>query len=729
VDATHLPPELADRFEVHRVLGSGSTGAVLEVLDRRLGRAVALKRAILEAGPLTTARFLREARALARVEHPGIVRVHDVLQSGEEVFLVTEILEGVAMDQLPLDTDPLGPMLDVAEALEAVHEADLLHRDVKPANLFRTREGRGVILDFGLAYLDDRTRLTDSGMVVGTPAYMAPEVLSGSRAGPAADWYAWGISLFWMYERRVPFGPATLQAYLAGEPDPVEEVSYVVLTPDHPARRMVEACLDPDPLRRPRGRSDLERLARGRRSRRRRRGRGATDSVPALSHRVAPRHGRGRILGGVLGVGLVAALVGATLGRRSPVRAPPSPTPPPLSGEVRRVRDALEQELAIGLGLSPHPAPLDWLEVAERRPGIQVAYHYLSRGPDPRKLSEEARRTLRDLDGRLVSAGGPELFAPWLDLADFPPWFLIPNDMSYVPDELQGQRVEGPMADLLHAFQKARAHFRELDRRLEEAEGPEDLPDARIPVAYLSRVGLRHLLEQASGDPERSRNAELWAYPASRRMRTTLLAAARFLESAPEDGGLDAWPAGLASTLRAFLLTGLAALPLEVLVPGEPRSSGAWTLRAVVLRGLIHVRRSGDRPWRNLVDARIHALTQAAALAPGGPEAGLPQGNLEGRVRCLLLLGREDQARELVAHHLDFMTRDGSSGDFGEVVRLLAESWVRNRQDIQTRRVVARVLERFERTRPRPDRRWYLKLRGAVKTLQEAFTAEESPGR
>jgi hypothetical protein len=366
--------------------------------------------------------------------------------------------------------------------------------------------------------------------------------------------------------------------------------------------------------------------------------------------------------------------------------------------------------------------------VAERRPGIQVVYHYLSRSPDPRQLSEEARRTLRDLDGRLVSAGGPELFAPWLDIADFPPEFLIPTDMSYVPDELQGQRVEGPIADLLHAFQKALVLYRELDRRLEEADGPEDLPDARIPVAYLSRVGLRHLLEQASGHPERSRNAELWAYPASRRMRTTLLAAARFLEASPEDPALDAWPAGLASTLRAFLLTGLAALPLEVLVPGEPRSSGTWSLRAVVLRGLIHVRRNGDRPWRNLVDARFHALAQAAALAPGGPEGELPRGNLVGRVRCLLLLGREDQARELVARHLDFLSRAGQAGEFGEVVELLAESWIRNRHDPQTRGVVSRVLERFERTRPRPDRRWYLKLRGAMKTLQEAFAAEESPG-
>ncbi|MDI2131346.1 protein kinase domain-containing protein [Yinghuangia seranimata] len=224
--------ELAGRYRLQRRLGNGAMGEVWRALDLTLDRRVAVK--TLLAGKAddqwhrALARFRREAKAGARFSHPRIAAVHDFVEHQDPPFLVLELLAGPDL-AAHLREHPAGlPMNTVleygaqaAEGLAAAHTAGVVHRDIKPHNLMLDDSGAVKICDFGIARLDDATAgLTLDGTVPGTPAYMAPEQLTGNPATAAADVYALGATLFQLLTGRVVFPNGGVYAALYEEPPP-----------------------------------------------------------------------------------------------------------------------------------------------------------------------------------------------------------------------------------------------------------------------------------------------------------------------------------------------------------------------------------------------------------------------------------------------------------------------------------------------------------------------------
>ncbi|MFE9341077.1 serine/threonine-protein kinase [Streptomyces sp. NPDC007063] len=223
---------LGGRYRLVDELGAGGMGQVWEARDEKLDRPVAVKliRMLAGGGSHTTdarARFLREARLTARLQHPNIVTLHDVGEADVEgqatPFLVMERLRGQSLDALlrrgevtPGDAARWGAQ--VADALAEAHDVGIMHRDVKPSNIMVTNSGNVKVLDFGIARAADpyatAERLTQTGFIVGTPPYMAPEQARG-HAEPRSDLYALGCVLFELLTSRLPFEAPDTMGYLS----------------------------------------------------------------------------------------------------------------------------------------------------------------------------------------------------------------------------------------------------------------------------------------------------------------------------------------------------------------------------------------------------------------------------------------------------------------------------------------------------------------------------------
>jgi serine/threonine protein kinase len=229
-------------YQIRRKIGEGGMGVVYEGWDERLGRAVAIK-TLREASKSGDARsrLWREARSLARVSHPHVCQVFDVLEDDTDLFLVLELLDGQSLsDRIAsgsiTTSDALGIERQILEALEALHDLSIVHRDLKPSNVFLTRHG-AKLLDFGLARSTSPVTavsadpgatasvLTGTGLILGTPQYMAPEQASGGVAGPAADIFAAGSILYEMLTGRRAFEGVScvdvLYAVLHHDPPPL----------------------------------------------------------------------------------------------------------------------------------------------------------------------------------------------------------------------------------------------------------------------------------------------------------------------------------------------------------------------------------------------------------------------------------------------------------------------------------------------------------------------------
>lgn len=210
-------------------------GAVWRAHDEVLGRDVALKEVCLPSGASPqdaaswNARTLREARSAARLRHPGIIAIHDVVQHDERPWIVMELIDGRSLDALIDGGPPRTPEYaarigaQILDALRTAHAAGIVHRDIKPANILLDDE-RVVVTDFGIARVEDDTVLTRTGTVLGTPSYMSPEQASGRPVTPASDLWSLGVTLYALLEGHPPFtGPnaaAVIAAILTQEPDP-----------------------------------------------------------------------------------------------------------------------------------------------------------------------------------------------------------------------------------------------------------------------------------------------------------------------------------------------------------------------------------------------------------------------------------------------------------------------------------------------------------------------------
>ncbi|MFI1487029.1 protein kinase [Streptomyces sp. NPDC020747] len=213
---------LVGRYRVVAQLGRGGMGVVWRALDEVLGREVAVKelRTYSDAGAPELAdlglRMQREARAAARVRHPGVVAVHDVAEVDGRPLIVMELVDGPSLDDVLRERGTLdarevaGIGAKVMDALSAAHRAGVLHRDVKPGNILLDRSGRVVLTDFGIATMEDpgdgsATHLTRSGELVGSLDYLAPERAQGHEPGPASDIWALGATLYAAVEGASPF--------------------------------------------------------------------------------------------------------------------------------------------------------------------------------------------------------------------------------------------------------------------------------------------------------------------------------------------------------------------------------------------------------------------------------------------------------------------------------------------------------------------------------------------
>ncbi len=217
---------LADRYELGALLGRGGMGSVYTVQDVVLGRQVAVK--VLDVAQVTdyaVQRFRREARILASLSHPHIVTVFDFGADDATAWLVMELIEGPDLSQWLTERGVMPVPLvltlgqQVASALAEAHAAGIVHRDVKPANVMLAADGHCKLLDLGIARLVGATgthaALTQAGMILGSVPFLAPEVISGGRSGPAGDLYGLGGVLFTLLAGRPPFQGDTLTATVA----------------------------------------------------------------------------------------------------------------------------------------------------------------------------------------------------------------------------------------------------------------------------------------------------------------------------------------------------------------------------------------------------------------------------------------------------------------------------------------------------------------------------------
>jgi serine/threonine-protein kinase len=232
--ASHI--QLPERYRVTRHIASGGMASVWEVEDLLLGRVVAIKvlgtQYAADAG--ARARFAREARTAARAsDHPHIATIYDIGEHGEDAFIVMEYFSGGTIaDQLRSASSAgrrvpresaLRWLREAASGLDHAHGAGIVHRDVKPANLLLDGQGRLAVADFGIAKLADDTNMTQTGMLLGTAAYLSPEQATGGIATAASDRYAFAVVAYELLAGQRPFagGPATAQLRQHAEAQPL----------------------------------------------------------------------------------------------------------------------------------------------------------------------------------------------------------------------------------------------------------------------------------------------------------------------------------------------------------------------------------------------------------------------------------------------------------------------------------------------------------------------------
>jgi eukaryotic-like serine/threonine-protein kinase len=257
---------IAGRYQLRVVIGRGGMGAVWQAHDELLNRDVAVKEIIwpslLDPQERETARrrAVREAQLAARLRHPNVVSVYDIIEEDDRTSIVMELVPYRSLRDVIAEDGPLSPPqaarvgLGVLAALQAAHAAGVIHRDVKPANILLGPDDRVVLTDFGIAKAVDSPTLTTSGILIGSPSYLAPERAQGQDSAAAADLWALGASLYASVEGRPPFDRvgalASLTAVVADEPDPPRQAGPLwpvisALLRKDPATRLTAAEAEP----------------------------------------------------------------------------------------------------------------------------------------------------------------------------------------------------------------------------------------------------------------------------------------------------------------------------------------------------------------------------------------------------------------------------------------------------------------------------------------------------
>ena len=220
---------MIDAYRLQEVIGEGATG-VVHAARTASGERVAVKvlRAERATDAFARARFLREARVAREIRSRHVVPILDAGETAETIYLVMPVYERSLARHAPLElADVVDLAAQIGRGLDALHERSILHRDVKPSNILLDGAGTAALSDFGLARLVDSTRITATGVLLGTPHYLAPELLAGDEATTATDVYALGCVLYELVTGRPPYADATRPA----------EIGFAHLVEDVPDAR------------------------------------------------------------------------------------------------------------------------------------------------------------------------------------------------------------------------------------------------------------------------------------------------------------------------------------------------------------------------------------------------------------------------------------------------------------------------------------------------------------
>jgi tRNA A-37 threonylcarbamoyl transferase component Bud32 len=252
-----LPTQIG-KYQIVELVGEGAMGTVYRATDSVLGRTVAIKvmNASIARQPDHRQRFLREAQAAGSLQHPNVVTIYDLGELDGHLFIAMEFLHGTDLERLMVGAEPLklqsklDIIVDVLMGLAYAHKHGIIHRDIKPANIRVSDDGHAKIMDFGVAHLAS-SDITRTGLVVGTPSYMAPEQVTGGKAVPGTDIFAVGAVLYHLLTGTKPFDAPTLQnlfyKIVTDMPRPLEE-----LKPGLPPalERIVQRAMAKDPANR-----------------------------------------------------------------------------------------------------------------------------------------------------------------------------------------------------------------------------------------------------------------------------------------------------------------------------------------------------------------------------------------------------------------------------------------------------------------------------------------------
>ena len=262
---------MVGRFELAEKIGEGGMGVVYRAIDtadpRRREVAVKVLRPHIAYDPDARTRLAREVDTLERVHHPSVAAVITADPHGERPYIATEYVPGDPLDKVVDERGPLGAeeMADLgrslAEAIRAIHAAGVVHRDLKPSNVLMVGR-RPVLIDFGIAHIADDARLTSTGLVMGTPGYLSPELVEGAPVSTSTDWWGWAATLAFAAQGEPPFGRGPMPAVL----DRVTRGQANLTGVDARLRPLLAAALSPVPGERPSAREvveQMERYARG----------------------------------------------------------------------------------------------------------------------------------------------------------------------------------------------------------------------------------------------------------------------------------------------------------------------------------------------------------------------------------------------------------------------------------------------------------------------------------
>ncbi|MGD9990229.1 serine/threonine-protein kinase [Pseudonocardia sp.] len=245
-------PVLPPAYRPGELVGVGGSASVYRATDRRTGDTVAVKVLHSTADPATAARFAAEVRMLRELRHPGLAQIVDAGVDSHHPYLVTRFVEGrtlqVALHDGEMGVDTaVGLGARLASTLAHVHARGIVHRDVKPANILLDEAGLPFLTDFGVSRIVAATQMTETGVVVGTPAYMAPEQVRGVRVGPAADVYALGLVLLEMLTGLREYPGGLVESAVAR----LHRRPRVPTSLPAPLRDLLTAMTEDEPERRP----------------------------------------------------------------------------------------------------------------------------------------------------------------------------------------------------------------------------------------------------------------------------------------------------------------------------------------------------------------------------------------------------------------------------------------------------------------------------------------------